>query len=140
LTPEKQRQADVFDAHVPVLEEMYGWSSDDNDSEKIDDFYREAATQIILVDDQQAGFLSLLRRGMHTDIQCLFLRPAYQRRGIGTQILQGIMAQATVDGIILTIGTHRINPAKRLYERLGFVAVRESKYRVEFAYPKEASA
>lgn len=137
---DRQFVEDVFfETYRWVLEEMFGWEGGD-ESDKFEEFYSESDTQIILVDDQPAGFLSLLRRRMHMDIQCLFLRPQFQNRGIGTHLLRGIIAQAAVDGIILTIGTHRINSAKRLYERLGFVVTRESKYRIEFAYPKRGSA
>ena len=124
-----------FETYRWVLEEMYGWNSDDNESIKFGEFYRELSTQIISVDDQEAGFMTLLRRRTYIEIQCLFLRPQFQNRGIGTQILQGIVEQADAEGMRLSIGTHKINPAKRLYERLGFVVTRESHYRIDFVYP-----
>ena len=109
---------------------------------KFDHFYCRNDTQIILVDDTKAGFISLIREGDTTDIQCLFLQPAFQNRGIGTYLLQGIMAHAVAEGTRLTIATEKTNPAKRLYERLGFVFVRETKYRFEYEYPngKKGSA
>jgi ribosomal protein S18 acetylase RimI-like enzyme len=130
-------EALYFQTQRWIIEELYGWGGDEFESTRFNNFYCDFATQIILVDDEVAGFMTLLRFGRETNIQCLFLRPEYQNRGIGTQLLQGIIARAASNGTRLTIGTHHINPAKRLYERLGFEVVAETKYRVEFAYPPE---
>ncbi len=117
-----------------IVEELFG-SDDADETTKFEDFYREDSTQIIMVDDNEAGFMTLLRRRTYTEIQCLFLLPGYQNRGIGTHLLQELIAQADADGTRLAIGTYPINPAQRLYRRLGFVVAYETQYRIEFMYP-----
>ncbi len=125
-----------FETQREITEELFGViNSDKHESEHFDGFYRQDSTQIILVDDHEAGFISLIRRRTYIEIQCFFLLPVYQGRGIGTHLLRGIIAQADADGMRLSIGTQTINPAKRLYERLGFVVTRKSKYRIDFVYP-----
>ena len=47
----------------------------------------------------------------------------FQRRGIGGGLLRLIQEEAGEAGAGLTIHVEAFNPARRLYERLGFVPV-----------------
>jgi ribosomal protein S18 acetylase RimI-like enzyme len=58
--------------------------------------------------------------GIHVlDIAVL---PAWRSRGIGTCCLQGLIARAAHRQVPVTLLVAPHNPARRLYERLGFVA------------------
>jgi ribosomal protein S18 acetylase RimI-like enzyme len=48
------------------------------------------------------------------------LAPAYRGRGIGTQLLRDLMAEADASGRKLSIHVEVNNPARALYDRLGF--------------------
>lgn len=48
------------------------------------------------------------------------LLPAARGMGIGTKYLTGLQEQARNEGRVLTIHVERMNPALRLYQRLGF--------------------
>lgn len=50
----------------------------------------------------------------------VFLRTDHQGKGIGTETLRRLMAEAARSGLPLTLGVVKTNPALRLYERLGF--------------------
>ena len=50
----------------------------------------------------------------------LFVEPAFQGQGIGTQVMNILIAEATGAGRAMTLGVVKINPALRLYQRLGF--------------------
>lgn len=68
------------------------------------------------------------------------LLPGFQRRGIGTAIIEDLKAQAAAAGVPLDLGVEKDNPdARRLYERLGFVQIgetdQESKLRWNPAAP-----
>jgi ribosomal protein S18 acetylase RimI-like enzyme len=54
------------------------------------------------------------------------LLPAWRGRGIGGRLLRGLQEEAAAGSKPLTIHVERMNPALRLYERLGF-ALREDK-------------
>jgi ribosomal protein S18 acetylase RimI-like enzyme len=58
-------------------------------------------------------------------IRMIFLLPEFQGRGIGAELLQGEVARATEAGKQLHLKVIKINPAKKLYDRLGFVVVEE---------------
>ena len=47
--------------------------------------------------------------------------PAYQGRGIGTALIMALVTEANQQRVPLTLQVLKVNPARRLYERLGFV-------------------
>ncbi|HEX8255062.1 MAG TPA: GNAT family N-acetyltransferase [Thermoanaerobaculia bacterium] len=51
------------------------------------------------------------------------LMPDWQRSGIGTSLVQQVLARGAAAGKAVTIHVENFNPALRLYERLGFVKV-----------------
>jgi len=82
--------------------------------------YPGAEFCIILVDDLPAGRLYLHRRADELRIMDVALLPEYQRQGIGTCLLRRILDQAVANQIRVTIHVEIFNPARGLYERLGF--------------------
>jgi len=50
--------------------------------------------------------------------------PSLRGRGIGTKLLTELLSHAPSDRIGLSV--QNSNPAKRLYERIGFLTMRES--------------
>lgn len=53
----------------------------------------------------------------------ILLDPAVRGMGIGAALLQGLADDAHAAGKVLSIFVETYNPARRLYERLGFVQV-----------------
>jgi ribosomal protein S18 acetylase RimI-like enzyme len=79
--------------------------------------------ELIFVDDRLAG---LRRVEYHDDYICLdylVLSPEHQRRGIGGRIVRDLLREARERGQPVTLKVLKVNPAKALYERLGFVEV-----------------
>ncbi len=56
----------------------------------------------------------------------IIVLPAWQNQGIGTQILNDLIGEAKRKQFPLTIHVESFNPAKRLYERLGFKMISET--------------
>jgi len=53
------------------------------------------------------------------------VRPPFQRQGIGTQLLRDLAYEYRKAGLSrMALGVTRTNPAKRLYDRLGFGSLR----------------
>jgi ribosomal protein S18 acetylase RimI-like enzyme len=59
----------------------------------------------------------------------IYLLPKYQRRGIGSGLVASVIDQATLQRLPVRLGVAKINPARSLYERLGFIVVRESEFK-----------
>ena len=51
----------------------------------------------------------------------LYLLPAYQNRGIGSYLLQRLIDDANAAQVELRLTVLEVNPARRFYERHGFV-------------------
>lgn len=50
----------------------------------------------------------------------VLVEPACRGQGVGTRLLAGFLAQAGAAGRTVLLHVDKINPARRLYERLGF--------------------
>jgi ribosomal protein S18 acetylase RimI-like enzyme len=55
----------------------------------------------------------------------LFLESAYQGRGIGTEVMERLIAEAARAEQAVRLNVVKINPAVRLYRRLGFQLTHE---------------
>lgn len=83
--------------------------------------------QVIVVDGQDAGRLSVDAYDTYLYLNNIQILPEFQGRGLGTQIIRDMLTSAGDRSVKLRV--LRGNPAKRLYERLGFKVVRESEER-----------
>jgi GNAT superfamily N-acetyltransferase len=100
------------------------------------DQWRLDEVQIIAVDGKDVGWLQVSETPMEIRLLQFFMAPDHQRQGIGTQVLNRLVAtwQLTRKQIALTVLTN--NPAKRLYERCGFSVVGEMGIKLEMKlYP-----
>lgn len=53
------------------------------------------------------------------------LLPEWQRQGIGTELVSRFVADARAQGEAVELTVLKVNPARRMYERLGFKVVTE---------------
>lgn len=87
--------------------------------------YPEADCSVIEVDGVPAGRLYVERRAAEIRLIDIALLPRFRRSGIGTKLLTDLIAEANGRGVPVTIHVEVFNPARRLYERLGFAPVEE---------------
>jgi GNAT superfamily N-acetyltransferase len=87
--------------------------------------YEGATYEVIEVDGVPAGRLYLHRKPKEIRLVDIALLPAFRGKGIGTRLLAEIIAEAKGRGVPVTIHVEMFNPARRLYERLGFTPVEE---------------
>jgi ribosomal protein S18 acetylase RimI-like enzyme len=89
-----------------------------------DAHYREhfaaASFDIIELDSTAIGRLYVARWPEEIRIVDIALMPDQRGRGIGGALLRGLQGQARAANVALSIHVERMNPALRLYERLGF--------------------
>jgi len=86
---------------------------------------RFECAEIILLADQPVGLLKVARDGLDWELIQIQLKPPLQGRGLGTLLIRGVIADARRAGASLRLNVLRANPARRLYERLGFSVVSE---------------
>jgi len=76
---------------------------------------------ITIENEGDAGVLELARRGSEFFLARLELLPRFQRRGIGSAIIQGIQTEAGLANLPVRLQVLRANPARLLYRKLGFI-------------------
>lgn len=90
-------------------------------SQYFHEHFNPTTCQIILFQEQDIGVLCTERRATDIFLSTIELLPAYQGQGIGTELIRALMDEAHQKGVPLTLQVLRVNPARKLYERLGFV-------------------
>jgi ribosomal protein S18 acetylase RimI-like enzyme len=99
--------------------------------------YDGATLDVVEVDGEPAGRLYVHRGPSDIRIMDIALAPAFRRRGIGTTLLRDLIDEASHSELALSIHVEQNNPARRLYERLGFEPAGE--HGVYLLYVKMAS-
>jgi ribosomal protein S18 acetylase RimI-like enzyme len=82
--------------------------------------YRGGDFLVILLNDRPIGRLYLARWEQEIRIIDIALLPEHRNAGIGSTILNDILAEGTRGGKRVSIHVEMFNPALRLYQRLGF--------------------
>jgi ribosomal protein S18 acetylase RimI-like enzyme len=81
---------------------------------------RDPNAQIVRVADISVGVFVVERHPTHIQLAQIYLLPEYQRRGIGTNLLKTLIAEASHSKKPVRLHVMAVNPAKSFYERLGF--------------------
>ena len=81
--------------------------------------------QIIVAAGQTIGRILVSRDEDAYRLIDISLLPRYRGSGIGTQLLRGLLCEALDAQKPVRLSVLKINPAARLYERLGFVVTHD---------------
>jgi Acetyltransferases len=85
--------------------------------------YPDADYQIILLHDRSIGRLYVDRRAAEIRILDVTLLPEYRNRGIGSPLIQALIAEGKNTGKAVSIYVDNFGGAASLFERLGFSKV-----------------
>jgi ribosomal protein S18 acetylase RimI-like enzyme len=96
--------------------------------------------KVVLFDGEVAGYFDVLDKGDHLFVSELVIAPGCQRRGIGSELLRQTQVEAAGRRLPVRLQVLRINPAKALYERLGFEVCGqlERHWQMEWSYRSAA--
>ena len=108
------------------VEQTWGWN-ELYQQRRFREKFHPKDYKIIVVEDRDVGVISTERWRSELFLAEIQICPEYQRRGIATSILRDLMRKAEQQQIPLTLQVLRVNPARRLYERLGFVVMAENE-------------
>jgi ribosomal protein S18 acetylase RimI-like enzyme len=87
--------------------------------------YTDTSWDLILGDGEPIGRLYVARWPDDIRIVDIALMPEHRRGGVGTGLLREILAEGDATGRKVSIHVEMYNPARRLYERLGFTQAGE---------------
>ncbi|HJV63527.1 MAG TPA: GNAT family N-acetyltransferase [Albitalea sp.] len=87
--------------------------------QRVRNFFDEA--QVVEVGGAPVGLWKLHREPAQWWVIQVQLMPAFQGLGIGASLVRGLLDEAHAAGVPVKLKVLKSNPARRLYERLGFV-------------------
>jgi ribosomal protein S18 acetylase RimI-like enzyme len=143
ITPRRSAIAfrSCVDADVAFLRHLYGTTRDDemrrvpwSDEQKrqfldlqflaqkqhYEAYYPDCQFLIIELEGQAVGRLYVDRGPEDIRVIDIALLPEYRGRGIGRMLMEEILQEGKSDEKCVTIYVEHDNPARRLYDRLGF--------------------
>jgi ribosomal protein S18 acetylase RimI-like enzyme len=138
------RYRPVTDADIPFIRDLYAttrdqemnavsWTAEEKrrfldeqcDAQKrhYDDYYTKAEFLIIEKDGRDIGRFYFDRADEDWCLIDIALLPELRGSGIGTMLIRELMDQAAAAGKPVSLYVEYFNPAKHLYDRLGFQPV-----------------
>lgn len=86
--------------------------------------YPHADNRIILFNEASIGRFLVDRGESHCTLVDVALLPAHRGAGIGTYLIRNLLTEAAAAAKPVKLNVWHSNPAKRLYDRLGFSAAK----------------
>jgi len=87
--------------------------------------YDGASFSVVLCNDEPCGRFYSVRWESEIRIMDVAILPDFRNRGIGTRLLNDIIAEGEKLGLPVSIHVERFNPALNLYARLGFECIED---------------
>jgi len=134
LRPATEADSDfAYRAHRDAMGEYaiatFGKWDEDAVRKRASDNIANGSTRIIELDGVPIGIRVVEREPDFIQLAQLFILPGYQRRGIGSMLLEQLLADAKSARLPLRLRVLRVNPAFALYQRMGFQVVQETPER-----------
>ncbi len=121
------------DAMKPLTEAVGSWN-EAAQQKLIEDAVVDAGTSILRQHEDDAGWLQVEETRHIVHLQQLFVLPAMRNRGLGTEFLTWMKERADRKRKDLTLEVMTNNPARHLYERLGFKAISTASSKITMRY------
>jgi GNAT superfamily N-acetyltransferase len=113
----------------PYVEQTFGIWQEAQVRSMLANNISAGVTKIIMAGAKPLGILTVKELESHVQLDQLFVLPEHQRNGIGTELVRDILQRARRLGVPVRLRVLRVNPAKRLYERMGFFVTFEEPER-----------
>lgn len=101
-------------------------SNDEDQLLRINYLFDQA--KIVMLNNQNVGLLKLDEKENRIEIVQIQIDPKFQKKGLGQQIIKEVIKNALAEKKELVLSVLKANPAKELYERLGFKIIDEDEF------------
>ena len=132
-----QDEERLYEIHRAAMREhvqaVWGWDEADQ-RERFRAGFDPAGVSVIMLSDEPIGLLKVDRRTDELFLASVELAPEVQRRGLGSDVVRSVLREAAQRGVPVRLQVFRRNPARRLYERLGFHQVGETSTHLEMLH------
>jgi GNAT superfamily N-acetyltransferase len=101
------------------------------------EYFVPARIQIIGRGNEDVGMIVVERHLDRMFLASMEITPKHQRIGLGSAIIGSLLAKADKRHVPVDLQVLKVNPARVLYERLGFTLIEETPthYRMRYAKP-----
>ncbi len=103
----------------PYVEKLWGWDSDDQEKRFRASFVPDRQ-QIICYQNEDVGMLHVEEREDSVFLAGLYVAARHRSKGLGSAVIRDVLVFAERCGKPVRLRVLRPNPARELYERLGF--------------------
>lgn len=120
----------LWDLHILTMRDYaeQTWGRDRMwQEENFPDKFNTAGLEILELDGEAAGAMSVLEKDGQFYLREIQLHPRWQGRGIGTALVEEFVARAAARGLPARLQVLKVNRARRLYERCGFQLAGETE-------------
>ncbi|AOW10502.1 GNAT family N-acetyltransferase [Flavobacterium gilvum] len=90
--------------------------------------YHFEHAKIILLENEKIGLLKVAEQDNEIEVFQIQIAPSHQNKGIGTQIIQSILKEASKKKIPVKLNVLKVNKAQTLYQNLGFEIYDENEF------------
>ena len=104
------------------------WCEEESRRETVEQV-NSGRTEIIELNGSSAGIRLVERAKTHIQLVQLHMAKEFQRRGLGAELLKRLFVEAKESHLPIRLRVLAVNPAKALYERVGFVVVERTPER-----------
>jgi ribosomal protein S18 acetylase RimI-like enzyme len=130
----------IFASYKATLQNYVEWAWGWNEEFQTAGFWKHHPVEqfrVVMVGQKFAGAMHVEEQETLHFVRMIFLLPEFQGRGIGSRLLGEEVARVRKSGKQLHLKVIKINPAKNLYERLGFSVIEEDKvtYHMRLSQP-----
>ena len=114
----------LFDLHAKTMAEYiaktFGKWDDEFQRPLFEENFNPDVRRVIVCAGEDAGVVQIEDRPSTIWIANIQVHPRFQRMGIGARVIRSIIDDAERAGKSVTLRVFKVNPARRLYEKLGF--------------------
>ena len=121
------------------VEAIWGWD-EAVQRQYFEERFDPARLQIVESAGQTVGYISVERQREFIFLSAITMAPQTQRQGIGTRLIRDLQDEAERQRIPLRLRVLQGNPARRLYERLGFAVTEETETHITMSWPPQTIA
>jgi len=118
----RETKLEAMEPHVTAL---WGWNRTEQEG-RFRKGFDPTGCQIITVAGADAGFITVLDHADDRFLAGIYLARGFRRNGLGSAIITDLIERAAARHRGLTLRVLKANPARRLYERLGFEVTGET--------------
>lgn len=109
------------------VEQVYGPWNDIEQRARFDASTRSVDHSMLELNGEAIGFTCVTNSADEIYLVRLMILPRFQNLGFGSQILREIIESSDRRGLPVRLRVMKVNPARRLYERHGFVVTEETE-------------